>query len=104
MAKSHTRKKYAKKVNPVVAHEINKATDYIKQWTTRELGKIQQETSPVCVPTKNGYKIGLYSLTLNPNKTCDLYDINDKFIHRFETKVSAILYTCLLYTSPSPRD
>ena len=96
MAKSHTRKKYDKRVQPAVTQEINQVTDYIKRWTNRELGKLQQEEGPVCVPIKDGYKIGLYQLTVHPNKTCDLYDINHKFIHRFEGKISAILYT--IYT------
>jgi hypothetical protein len=97
MAKSHTRKKYAKPPRRDIPQEVTQAADYIKQWTTRELGKIQHtESSPVCVPVKNGYKIGLYTLTVYPNKTCDVYDPNGEFIHRFETKISAILYT--IYT------
>jgi hypothetical protein len=91
MVKSHTQKKFAKSEIRAVS---NAASDYIKQWTTRELGKIQtKEISPVCIPIKNGYKIGLYQLTLNSNRTCDLWDHNKEFIHRFENKISAILYT-----------
>ena len=98
MAKSPTRKKYAKKPTDEFSREVSKvATDYIKQWTNRQLGKIQRdEKYPVCVPTKDGYRIGLYRLTVFPNKTCDVYDQNHEFIHRFETKVSAILFT--IYT------
>lgn len=97
MVKSHTRKKYAKPANKEIRAVSNAATDYIKQWTTRELGKIQTErTSPICVPVKNGYKIGLYQLTINPNKTCDVLNHNGEFVHRFESKISAILYT--IYT------
>ena len=97
MAKSHTQKKYAKPANNQIRQVSNATTDYIKQWTTRELGRIQhQEESPICVPVKNGYKIGLYQLTVHPNKTCDLFNCNRDFIHRFENKISAILYT--IYT------
>ena len=96
MVKSHIKRKSA---NPAT-HEIravsNAATDYIKQWTTRELGKIQQESNPVCIPVKNGYRIGLYHLTVQANKTCDVLDHNKDFVHRFENKVSAILFT--IYT------
>lgn len=98
MVKQHTRKKSANKPTPVVPRNLtNAATDYIKQWTTRELGKLQvEETSPLCVPVKHGYKIGLYQLTVYPNKTCDVLDHNREFVHRFENKISAILYT--IYT------
>ena len=99
MVKSHTRKKSNKsaKVDSVVAHEIKQATDYIKQWTTRELSKLQREDyNPVCIPVDNGYRIGLYQLHVYNNKTCDVFDPNNKFIHRFEGKISAILYT--IYT------
>lgn len=97
MAKSYTQKKYVKPPRKNIPTEVTQAADYIKRWTTRELGKIQHtETSPVCVPIRDGYKIGLYTLTVHPNKTCDVYNPNREFIHRFETKVSAILYT--IYT------
>ena len=97
MVKSHTRKKSAKPVNPQVAKEIDQVTDYIKRWTTRELGKIQhEEHTPVCIPINNGYRIGSYKLIVNPNKTCDVNDSHNVLIHRFENKISAILYT--IYT------
>ena len=99
MARSHTRKKFAKKPRTSVPKEItNVAADYIKQWTSRELGRIQgNEPQPVCVQIKNGYLVGLYRLIVNPNKTCDLFDINRELVHRFESKISAILYA--LYTT-----
>lgn len=97
MAKLHTRKKFNKKVPNAVAQELNQVTDYIKQWTNRELGKIQEKSStPICVPTNTGYRIGLYRLHVHPNKTTDVYDHNGEFVHRFESKISAILYT--IYT------
>ena len=97
MAKSPTRKKFNNK-NPVVPRAVsNAATDYIKQWTTRELGKIQTDkVETICIPVKDGYRIGLYHLHLNPNKTCDVLDPNREFVHRFDNKISAILYT--IYT------
>ena len=97
MVKLHTRKKFAKPAKQQVREVSNATTDYIKQWTTRELGKIQRDgQNPICIPTKNGYRIGLYHLNINPNKTCDVIDHNDEFVHRFENKISAILYT--IYT------
>jgi hypothetical protein len=99
MARSHTRKKFAKNPRTSVPKEItNVAADYIKQWTSRELGRIQgNEPQPVCVQIKNGYLVGLYRLIVNPNKTCDLFDINRELVHRFESKISAILYA--IYTT-----
>jgi hypothetical protein len=94
MVKSHTRKKYAKPANEEIRAVSNAATDYIKQWTARELGKIQQaQTSPLCIPVSNGYKIGQYRLTTHPNKTCEVYDHNHELVHIFENKISAMLYT-----------
>lgn len=102
MVKLHTRKKFVKKKSKnkppdQVTQLTNQATDYIKQWTQRELGKLQenQDTS-ICIPTNNGYKIGLYNLRVNPNKTCELFDRNEELVHIFEHKISAILYT--IYT------
>jgi Holliday junction resolvase-like predicted endonuclease len=104
MVKSHIKRKSAKRsqakvaVTPTALKQITTATtDYIKQWTQRELVKIQdKEQIPVCVPVKNGYKIGLYTLTVYPNKTCDVFDRNQEFVYRFDDKISAILYT--IYT------
>ncbi|CAB4129167.1 hypothetical protein UFOVP112_265 [uncultured Caudovirales phage] len=97
MAKSHTRKKFDKRVTPSVAQELNQVTDYIKRWTNRELGKLQEQSeTPICVPTNTGYRIGLYRLHVHPNKTTDVYNHNSEFVHRFESKISAILFT--IYT------
>jgi hypothetical protein len=102
MVKSYTRKKFGKKQatnkSPdQVTQLTNQATDYIKQWTQRELGKIQEnQNTSICIPTKTGYKIGLYNLRVYPNKTCELFDRNNDLIHVFEHKISAILYT--IYT------
>jgi hypothetical protein len=98
MGKSRTRKKSKKSLPPAVSKQVtNIATDYIRQWTQRELSKIQTQANPVCVPYKNGYMVGLYRVVINPNKTCDLLDHNREFVHRFENKVSAILYA-IYYT------
>jgi hypothetical protein len=97
MAKSSTRKKSAKQVPTEVTQVINLAADYIKWWTDRELERLRTENkNPVCVPVKNGYRIGLYRLQVYPNKTCEVYDVNREMMHRFENKVSAIIYT--IYT------
>jgi len=94
MVKSHTRKKYANPAKHEIRAVSNAATDYIKQWTTRELGKIQQaQTSPLCIPVNNGYKIGQYRLITHPNKTCEVYNHNHELVHIFENKISAMLYT-----------
>jgi hypothetical protein len=98
MAKSNTRKKYVKKRSSPIPTEVVAAADYIKKWTTRELSKLQTEKSaPLCIPVNNGYRIGLYYLTVNPNKTCDVQNPTREFVHRFENKISAILYT--IYTT-----
>lgn len=97
MAKSHTRKKFDNRVPKNVAQELNQVTDYIKRWTNRELGKLQEQSpTPICVPTNTGYRIGLFRLHVHPNKTTDVYNHNGDFVHRFESKISAILYT--IYT------
>lgn len=99
MVRSRTQKKFAKKTTPPSAlKQVTSATtDYIKQWTQREMAKLQhEEQTPVCIPIKNGYKIGLYTLTVYPNKTCDVFDYNQEFVQRFDDKISAILYA--IYT------
>jgi hypothetical protein len=97
MARSRTRKKSVRPPNSQIRKLTNVATDYIKQWTERELGKLRvTQPSPVCIPVNNGYRIGLYHVHINPNKTCDVLDHNREFVHRFESKISAILYT--IYT------
>jgi hypothetical protein len=99
MAKSHTRKKFVKKsqTHQQEVPEINAVTDYIKRWTNRELAKIQKEESaPICIPTNDGYRIGSFRLKVHINKTCDVLDHNLEFVHRFESKISAILYA--IYT------
>lgn len=98
MVKSYTRKKFNKKPKPKLSKEITQiadaTTDYIKHWTRIELGKLQQDRdTSICIPTKNGYKIGLYDLRVYPNKTCEVFDRNNELIHVFENKISAILYT-----------
>ena len=102
MAKLPTRKKFAKRrptvETPSQLKQVTSATtDYIKKWTQRELAKIQREEStPICIPTDDGYRIAQYRLKVHNNKTCDVLDHNLEFIHRFEDKVSAILY--VIYT------
>ena len=97
MAKSSTRKKFVKKPKQTIPKEVVAATDYIKQWTRNELGKLQQNRdTSVCIPVKNGYKIGLYNLRVSSNKTCEVFDYNNESVHVFKDKVSAVLYT--IYT------
>ncbi len=94
MAKSRTRKKSKLQRQPAVTRQfVNLATDYIKQWTQKELAKIQTQENPVCVPIKNGYLVGRYKLLVNANKTCDVLDHNQEFVHRFENKISAVLWS-----------
>ena len=97
--KSRTRKKSNKKDNmpPDVSQVVDHVADYIKSWTNKELAKLQttQDTS-ICIPIRNGYKIGLYKLQNNENKSCDVLNPNGELVHTFESKVSAILYT--IYT------
>jgi hypothetical protein len=93
MARSRTRKKSKPHAPSAVSTQItNVASDYITRWTRRELAKIQTQPTPVCVPTRTGYLVGLFKITINPNRTCDVLDHNKEFVHRFENKVSAILF------------
>jgi hypothetical protein len=97
MAKSSTRKKFNKTPPKSVTREISTlATAYVKQWTQKELGRLQQQQNPICIPTNTGYKIGLYSLVVNSNRTCELFDHNSELVHVFDTKINAVLYT--IYT------
>jgi hypothetical protein len=98
MARSRTQKKYAKPTptifSPFVEKEISNASEKIKKWTKSELARIQRDKNETtCIPVKNGYKIGLYQLHVYPNKTCDVNDHHGELIHRFDNKISAILYT-----------
>jgi hypothetical protein len=97
MAKSPTKRKFAKKTKPHLPPEMrqmtNLAADYIKHWTTKELGSLQRNKTPICIPINNGYKIGTYTLIINKNKTCELHDANKEFLHLFDNKINAILYT-----------
>jgi hypothetical protein len=97
MAKSRTRKKSDKdKMPQEVSQMVDLAADYIQHWTKTELNKIQNSQSPICIPIKSGYKIGHYTLKTYSNKKCDLFDSDEKLIHTFEDKRSAVLYT--IYT------
>lgn len=95
MAKSSTRK------NPELPQEITSKldvfTDYIKQWTAKEIQRLNSNYNiPLCIPIKNGYRIGVYKLKVLPNKTCELYNNNRELVHVFDNKLSAVLYT--IYT------
>jgi hypothetical protein len=98
MAKSRTQKKSNKNPTPADIQNIsNSVTDYLKYWTNKELEKLQSnKLQLVCIPIKNGYKIGFYRLTVHPNRVCDVYKHGNEFVHRFDSKVSAVLYT--IYT------
>jgi hypothetical protein len=95
MARSHIPKK-SDSIHQQLAQEVKLATDYIKQWTTKELGDLQRRRIAVCVPTKTGYRIGLYTLRVFPNKHTEVWNHNNDLIHVFQDKVSAVLYT--IYT------
>lgn len=97
MAKSRTPKKSAKIVDPDALLLINGFTSYVKHWTNAELGKLHANgDASICIPTNNGYKIGLYKLVVYPNKTCAVFDAGGAIIHTFESKISAVIYT--IYT------
>jgi hypothetical protein len=95
MAKSRTRKKSAEQIE--AEKFMGAVTSYLRHWTLREIEHIQrQEHRPVCIPTKTGYRIGLYRLTINSNRTCTLTDINGDHIHTFDNRINAVLYTIYL--------
>jgi hypothetical protein len=95
MAKSSTRKKSNNLAIPKEGVELmNSFTDYVKAWTEREFKTLHEiRDTSICVPTSDGYRIGLYRLRVHKNKTCSVYDRNENFVHTFETKVSAVIYT-----------
>jgi len=80
---------------PAVSEFVDHAAGYITYWTTKELARIAQ-SAPLCVPLKNGYRVGLYTLIVNNNRTCEVQDPNREFIHTFDNKISAILYAVYL--------
>jgi len=98
MVKSRTRKKFAKQqLPPDIKKEINAATEHIKQWTNRELANLHiNEQRPICIPIKDGLRIGMYKLRIYPNQMCSVYNQHQELLHTFENKISAILYT--IYT------
>ena len=94
MAKSRTRKTSAKQLPVEIAVQLDSVTDYIKQWTDRELENIRTANqTPVCIPVKGGYRLGGYRIQVSANKTADLYNQNRELIHTFDSKISAVLYT-----------
>jgi hypothetical protein len=96
MAKSSTKKLNKQLIPPDIAQELNSVTDYIKHWTLQEINRMQQASkSPICIPIKQGYRIGLYTLKTY-NVGCDVNNPNGELIHTFEDKRSAVLYT--IYT------
>lgn len=100
MAKSSIRKKYVEETPREILETIDYAASYIKDWTNKEIVRIRTEKdTPIIVATKNGYKIGRFRLQVLQNKTCEVYNAHNELIHRFENKVSAVLFT--IYTSKS---
>ena len=99
MAKSRTRKKPADKISvpPEIAQTLDSFTNYLKHWTLGEINTLQSKSkSPICIPTKTGYRIGLYTLRVFKDKKCEVYNPNHELVHTFEDTRSAVLYT--LYT------
>lgn len=95
MAKFTTRKKSNKtRIPPEVAAIADVAATYIANWTRKEVNKLKN--TPLCIPVKHGYLIGNYSLRVNNNRTCSLYNSYDGFVHTFDSKINAVLYT--IYT------
>ena len=96
MVKSHTRKKSADRTPPELRVLTNHLADHLKHWTAKQLDTFQSQQEVICLPTKHGYKIGLYNLRVFPNKMTEVWDRNHELIHVFREKVSAVLYT--IYT------
>jgi len=82
---------------PEVSHMVDQVTNYIKHWTDREINKLQANNdASICIPTRDGYRIGSYRLKVHPNKTCSVLNTYGELTHTFESKTNAILYT--IYT------
>jgi hypothetical protein len=92
MARSRTRKKPKIDMPPEVATYLDEFTNYIGAWTKQQVSQFHQQLQPICIKIKNGYKVGLYTLKVNADKTCSVYNPNDEFINTFDNTVSAILY------------
>ena len=94
MAKSHTRKKSVKSkpaLSPVKLQVIGQATDKIKKWTRHEISRLQHDQqTAICVPVKDGYRVGLYALRVYNNKTCDVRDYNNS-LRKHLLKVEAFM-------------
>ena len=72
--------------------DAEQATRQIKNWTKSEITHLHKvNRTPVCVPTSDGYRIGLYKINCQDNRY-RLYDADQQFIHEFDSKASAVLY------------
>jgi hypothetical protein len=102
MGKPRTKRKYATKKSKIqlpeqLQQEIDWVTDRIKSWTTREIAALQEKNNfPICIPTANGFKIGLYRLHVMKNKTCEIRDNYGQIVHVFGDQTNAILYMIYL--------
>ena len=72
------------------------ATEYIKNWTKKELIRLQTDKNPICIPINNGYLVGRFILA-NVEHSWQVSDSSRKIIHNFQHKLSAMLYAT--YTS-----
>ena len=91
-AKSSKSKTSPVAVSKITEIDAEKATRQIKNWTTQEITHLHRvDRTPVCVPTSDGYRIGLYKLNCQDNRY-RLYDANQTFVHEFDSKASAVLY------------
>jgi len=72
--------------------DAEQATRQIKNWARQEITHLHQvDRTPVCVPTSDGYRIGLYKLNCQDNRY-RLHGADQIFIHEFDSKASAVLY------------
>jgi len=96
---SKTPKTRAKSTKPQISAipkitevDAAQATRQIKNWTRQEITHLHQvDRTPICMPTSDGYRIGLYKLTCTDHRY-RLYDADQMFIHEFDSKASAVLY------------
>lgn len=72
---------------------VNFSTQYIKNWTSKELKKYV--TEPVVIPVGNyGFFVGPYSITGKSTNCWEVQQLDGQHIHNFVTASNAILY-CL---------
>lgn len=90
--KKSKNKKQKEQLPPEIAVVADLASTYIASWTKRELQRLQQETKPLCIPIKDGYMVGKFTIKKLPTEQWQVTDCDNLHIHDFYYKLGSILY------------